>query len=174
MVPIVIGNVVWGVARGVTKGGQGGNNSPGANSLWRRWITARAPELLLEAPKSPNNVTGTFFNTANLPSKELRFDHRGAKLRPWGRRFDQGDVEFVFCLEFCFTVALAMKLTTRRCLLPAITSLFDQLGFVAPVLLQVHSIYHSLCEQELEWGRGRRKEAWTAWILKFDIFLLHF
>jgi len=46
----------------------------------------RGAELLLEAPKSPNNVTSTFFNTVNLPSKELRFDHWGAKLRPWGRR----------------------------------------------------------------------------------------
>jgi len=46
----------------------------------------RGAELLLEAPKSPNNVTSTFFNTVNLPSKELRFDRRGAKLRPWGRR----------------------------------------------------------------------------------------
>jgi len=38
-----------------------------------------------------------FFNTVNLPSKELRFDHRGAKLRSWGRRFDQKGAEFVFC-----------------------------------------------------------------------------
>jgi len=53
-------------------------------------------EFLLEAPKSPNNVTSTFFNTINLPSKELRFDRRDAKLRPWGRRFDQGGVEFCF------------------------------------------------------------------------------
>jgi len=57
----------------------------------------RGAELLLEAPKSPNNVTSTFFNTVNLPSKELRIDHGGAKLRPWGRRFDQGGAEFVFC-----------------------------------------------------------------------------
>jgi len=42
-------------------------------------------ELLMEAPKSPNNVTSTFFNTVNLPSKDLRltigapnFDHGGA------------------------------------------------------------------------------------------------
>jgi len=50
----------------------------------------RGAELLLKAPKSPNNVTSTFFNTINLPSKKLRFDHRGAKLRPLGRRFPRG------------------------------------------------------------------------------------
>ena len=37
-------------------------------------------ELLREAPKSPNNVTSTFFNTVNLLPKKLRFDHGGAKL----------------------------------------------------------------------------------------------
>ena len=57
----------------------------------------RGAELPLEAQKIPNNVTSTFFNTINLPSKELGFDHRGAKLRPWGHRFDQGGAEFVFC-----------------------------------------------------------------------------
>jgi len=76
-------------SRGVTRGGKG-------------VIIPRAPihygyaELLLEAPKSPNSVTSTFFNTVNLPSKELRFDRRGAKLRPWGRRFDQGAPNLFF------------------------------------------------------------------------------
>jgi len=54
-------------------------------------------ELLQEAPKNPNYVTSTFFNTVNLPSKELRFDHGDAKPRPWGRRFDHGGAKLVFC-----------------------------------------------------------------------------
>jgi len=32
------------------------------------------------APKSPNNVTSTFFNKVNLLPKDLRFKHGGAKL----------------------------------------------------------------------------------------------
>jgi len=60
----------------------------GAESLQGRRITAGGAEKSRHC---------TFFNTVNLPSKELRFDHRGAKLRPWGRRFDQGSAEFVFC-----------------------------------------------------------------------------
>jgi len=49
-------------------------------------IILRAPnpygraELLLEASKSPNDVTSTFFHAVNLLPKELRFDHGGAKL----------------------------------------------------------------------------------------------
>jgi len=58
---------------------------------------SRGAELLLDAPKSPNNVISTFFNTANLPLKELRFDHRDATLRPWVHRFDLGGSDFVFC-----------------------------------------------------------------------------
>jgi len=48
---------------GVTRG----HNCPGAESL-------------RGAPKSPKNVTGTFFNTAHLLPKDLRFKHGGAKL----------------------------------------------------------------------------------------------
>jgi len=34
------------------------------------------------APKSPNSVTSTFFNTVHPLPKDLRFQHRGAKLAP--------------------------------------------------------------------------------------------
>jgi len=39
----------------------------GAKSLW-------------VAPKSPNNVTSTFFNAVHLLPKDLSFEHGGAKL----------------------------------------------------------------------------------------------
>ena len=35
---------------------------------------------ILRAPKSPNNVTSTFFNTVHSLPKDLRFEHGGAKL----------------------------------------------------------------------------------------------
>jgi len=54
---------------------EGGHISPGANSLWGALNHCGSAELLREAPKSPNNVTSTFFNTVNLLPKELRFDH---------------------------------------------------------------------------------------------------
>jgi len=49
---------------GVTKRKQGGNNYPGAESLWGHQITAGAP-------KSTNNVTITFFNTVLLLAKDF-------------------------------------------------------------------------------------------------------
>ena len=50
--------------RGVTRGGQGGHNSPGAESL-------------RGAPKSPNSVTNTLLH---LLPKDLGFVHGGARL----------------------------------------------------------------------------------------------
>jgi len=51
---------------------QSGHNRPGTESLWG-------------TPKSPNNVTSTFYNTVYLLPKGLRFQHGGAKLAscPW-------------------------------------------------------------------------------------------
>jgi len=49
---------------GVTRG----HNSPDAESLWGRWITARGA-------KSPNNFTSTFCNTVHLLPKDFRFEH---------------------------------------------------------------------------------------------------
>jgi len=34
-------------------------------------------------PKSLNDVTSTFFNVVNLLSKDLGFEHGGAKLASW-------------------------------------------------------------------------------------------
>jgi len=70
----------WGLHRGLTTGGQGGHNSPGAGSLWGRQMSAGSP-------KSLNNFTGTFFNTVPFLPKDLRFELGGAKLVSFpGRR----------------------------------------------------------------------------------------
>ena len=52
--------------------------------------------------------------------------------------------------ELRFTVALGVKPGTRRDLLSTMNSLFDPLGLVAPVMLEVRSVYRGLREQELE------------------------
>jgi len=59
--------------QGRNEGGQEGHNSPIAEPLRGRRITAGAP-------KSPKNGTSTSFSTVNLIKKELRFEHGGAKL----------------------------------------------------------------------------------------------
>jgi len=56
----------------------------------------RGAELLLEAPKSPNYVTSTFFNTVNLPSKELRFEHRAPNFDHGGNGSTRGAPNLFF------------------------------------------------------------------------------
>jgi len=60
------------ISRGVTRG-QGGRNYPGTKSLWGHRNTA-------EAPKSPNNVTRTFFNAVHFLPEDPRFENGDAKL----------------------------------------------------------------------------------------------
>jgi len=59
--------------QGRNDGGQGGT-IPRAPDHWG------GAKCLLVARKSPNNFTGTFFNTVNFLPKGLRFERGGAKL----------------------------------------------------------------------------------------------
>jgi len=59
--------------QGRNDGGGKWGTVPGRELLWGCRITAGAP-------KSPNNVTSTFFNTVHLVPKELRFEHGVANL----------------------------------------------------------------------------------------------
>ena len=68
---------------------------------------------------------------------------------------------------FRFSVALPLRPRTRRGLLSTANSLFDPLGFVAPVVLEVRLIYRSLCQMELEWDEPMPEQAlrrWERWL----------
>ena len=70
--------------QGRNEGGQEGHNSPGAESLWgAESLRGAQSRWVPKAPKSPNNVTNTFFNTLHLLPKDLRFKHGGACFFPW-------------------------------------------------------------------------------------------
>jgi len=67
-------------------------NQQGRNEGGRVGAIPRAPNhsgalkycdgrrIIAGAPKSPNNVTSTFFNTVHLLPNDIRFEHGGAKL----------------------------------------------------------------------------------------------
>jgi len=68
---------------------------------------------------------------------------------------------------FRFSVALPLRPRTRRGLLSTVNSLFDPLGFVAPVVLEVRLIYRNLCQMELEWDEPMPEQAlrrWERWL----------
>ena len=50
-----------------------------------------------------------------------------------------------------FIIALKDRPCTRRDILSTVSSIFDPLGFVAPVLLEGKSILQELCRKNLGW-----------------------
>lgn len=74
-----------------------------------------------------------------------------------------------WCVEsdcFQFSIVLQDKPCTRRGILSTVSSVFDPLGFVAPLMLQGKSILQELCRQDLEWDDpipSETKAKWERW-----------
>ena len=74
-----------------------------------------------------------------------------------------------WCVEtdcFQFRIVLQDKPCTRRSILSTISSIFDPLGFVSPLLLQGKSILQELCRQDLDWDDpipDETKAKWQRW-----------
>ena len=74
-----------------------------------------------------------------------------------------------WCIEsdcFQFSIVLQDKPCTRRGILSTVSSVFDPLGFVAPLMLQGKSILQELCRQDLEWDDpipNETKAKWEKW-----------
>ena len=69
--------------------------------------------------------------------------------------------------KFTFDVNLPQKPCTRRGILSTIASLYDPLGFAAPVTLEGKLILQSLCKQKAEWDQHINEqeiERWTSWL----------
>ncbi|XP_077393414.1 uncharacterized protein LOC144030741 [Festucalex cinctus] len=73
----------------------------------------------------------------------------------------QWDVESD-CFQFC--ISLKDQPATRRGILSTVASLFDPLGFVAPVLLQAKIILQEMCRRGTGWDDPLLKELQPKWI----------
>ncbi len=72
-----------------------------------------------------------------------------------------------WCIEsdtFKFVVSLKDRPCTRRGILSTVSSIFDPLGFVAPVLLEGKAILQELCRQDLDWDDPVPEEIQKRWI----------
>ena len=68
--------------------------------------------------------------------------------------------------NFTFEVNLPQRPLTRRGILSALSSLYDPLGFVAPVVLEGRLILQSLCKRKAEWDEeitSHEAEKWLEW-----------
>lgn len=77
---------------------------------------------------------------------------------------------------FKFQLALKDRPCTRRGILSAISSIFDPLGFAAPVLLEAKSILQELCRNNIEWDDPLPvdlQEKWLVWKQKLTTLENH-
>ena len=72
-----------------------------------------------------------------------------------------------WCIEsdaFKFTISLKDRPCTRRGILSTISTIFDPLGFVAPVLLEGKTILQELCRSNCGWDDPVPNEIQTRWL----------
>ena len=60
--------------------------------------------------------------------------------------------------EFVFDIQVPQRPLTRRGLLSAVSSLFDPLGFVAPVTLFPKLLLQDLCKQGRSWDESLNED----------------
>ena len=88
---------------------------------------------------------------------------------PLGGEVQERVLGINWCLPedvFRFTVVLPDKPITRRDMLSVTNSLFDPLGFVAPVTLEARLIYRDVCQQKLGWDDvipRAEQSRWQKW-----------
>ena len=77
-----------------------------------------------------------------------------------GVDWDVGDI-------FCFKIKFNDKPLATRGLLSVVSSVYDLLGFAAPVILQNKVILQDLCQKRLKWDDPiptKKKERWLIWL----------
>jgi hypothetical protein len=70
---------------------------------------------------------------------------------------------------FSFKVKIAEKPLTRRGMLSIVSSIFDPLGFVAPVTLEGKAIIQKLCKENIGWDDdipAKYCKEWEDWLVK--------
>ena len=69
--------------------------------------------------------------------------------------------------RFCFKIDVKDKPLMRTGLLSVVSSVYDPLGFVAPVILPAKVILQDLCQKKLEWDDpipDEEKDRWLKWL----------
>ncbi|XP_077973258.1 uncharacterized protein LOC144428215 [Styela clava] len=101
-----------------------------------------------------------------VPEKDRAQIEANVNLDP--NRFERvlGVVWFVIEDCFGFNTKLKTKPATKRGVLAILSSVFDPMGIVSPVILQARLIFQELCRQQLGWDEtiGENEQiAWESW-----------
>nr|XP_039258906.1 uncharacterized protein LOC120335470 [Styela clava] len=101
-----------------------------------------------------------------VPEKDRAQIQANVNLDP--NRFERvlGVVWFVIEDCFGFNTKLKTKPATKRGVLAILSSVFDPMGIVSPVILQARLIFQELCRQQLGWDEtigANEQIAWESW-----------
>nr|XP_039254127.1 uncharacterized protein LOC120331151 [Styela clava] len=98
-----------------------------------------------------------------VPEKDRAQIQANINLDP--NRFERvlGVVWFVREDCFEFNTKLKTKPATKRGVLAILSSVFDPMGIVSPVILQARLIFQELCRQQLGWDETIRENEQIAW-----------
>ncbi|XP_065668049.1 uncharacterized protein LOC136088288 [Hydra vulgaris] len=101
---------------------------------------------------------------SNVSKLESNAEGRSTKILgiPWNKETDQLSIDFTACIN-----SGDKEVITKRKMLSAINSVFDVLGFSAPILITGKILYSRLCLLKLGWDQQipyELSEEWKTWI----------
>ena len=64
---------------------------------------------------------------------------------------------------FCFKISIKERPPTRRGILSIMSSIYDPLGFVAPIVLPIKIMLQDLCKQGVDWDDPIPEDCMTRW-----------
>jgi hypothetical protein len=112
--------------------------------------------------------------------ESIDFENRATEVKKLDLDHDVLPIERVLRVECCvendafqFRITLKERPFTRRGVLATVSSIYDPLGFVAPVLLIGKRILQQICKDNADWDdpiHEKLKAQWERW--RADIRLL--
>ncbi|KAL6484006.1 hypothetical protein MHYP_G00088790 [Metynnis hypsauchen] len=105
-------------------------------------------------------------------------DERAAEVKDLDLQPDALPVERALGVQWCtnsdsfkFKIQLPDKPCTRRGILSVVSSVYDPMGFLAPLLLPVKLILRDLCKEKRSWDEEipeKPRRMWQKWIADLD------
>jgi len=111
-----------------------------------------------------------FISNSREVIRDIPEEDRGKELEALNLDLDSLPIERILGIEWCiesdsfqFRIHLQDKPCTRRGILSTVSSIFDPLGLVAPLLLEGKSILQELCREKMPRDDPVPKEIKTRW-----------
>lgn len=119
------------------------------------------------------NLTKWVSNSRKVLSS-IPEEHRASELKDLDLTHDALPIERALGVQWCtdddsftYKIQLQDKPKTRRGILSVVNSIYDPLGFLAPVVLPAKLLLRDLCKEKLGWDEeisGWKVDQWCKWL----------